>query len=70
MEHGGRHPNVDEWVWMVSKRLVSHLHIYDTGQQEAWLCWILLKEFGHHVIYPSPKGMLVEETWKDTCIIW
>ena len=31
MEHGRRHPHLDERVWMVSKRLVSHLHIYDTG---------------------------------------
>ena len=70
MEHGQRHPHLDEWVWMVSKRLVSHLHIYDTGQQEAWLHWLLLKEFGQHVTYPSSKGMLVEETWQGTCIIW
>ena len=56
--------------WMVTKGLVSHLHVYDTGQQEAWLRWLLLKEFGHHVTYPSSKGMLVEETWQDTCIIW
>ena len=62
MEHGGRHPHLDEWVWMVSKRLVSNLHIYDTGQQEAWLRWLLLKELGHHMTYPLSKGMWVEET--------
>ena len=43
------------------KRLESHLQIFDTGQQEARLHWILLKEFGHH---PVSKGM-----WQDTCII-
>ena len=61
---------MDEWVWMERKRLLSHLNIYDTVYQEAWLRWLLLKEFGHHVTYPSPKGMVVEETWQDNCIIW
>ena len=55
---------------MVSKRFVSHLHIYYMGQQEAWLHWLLLKEFGHHVTYPSSKGMLVGEIWHGTRIIW
>ena len=52
------------------KDAMKSIHIYDTGQQEAWLCWPLLKDFGHHVTYPSSKGMLVEETWHGTCIIW
>ena len=60
---------MDEWVWMVRKRLESYLKIYDTRQQEAWLRWLLLKEFGHHVTYPLSKGMWVEAVWKDTCII-
>ena len=57
----GRHPHVDGWVWMMRKKLESYLQIYDTGQQEAWLRWLLLKEFGHHLL---SKGM-----WQDTCIM-
>ena len=30
-EHDWRHPHLDEWRWMESKRLVSHLQIYDIG---------------------------------------
>ena len=60
-EQYGRHPHVDGWVWMMSKELEIYLQIYDTGKQEAWLCWLLLKEFGHH---PLSKGM-----WQDTCIM-
>ena len=65
-EHNGRHLHVDGWVWMMSKKLESYLQIYDTGQQEAWLRWLLLKEFGHH---PLSKGMWVKKVWQDTCII-
>ena len=32
-EHDLRHPHLDQWGWMESKRLVSHLQIYDIGQQ-------------------------------------
>ena len=59
-------PPVDEWMWMVSKKLESYLQIYDIGQQEAWLRWLLLKEFGHH---PLSKGMWRKDVWQDTCII-
>ena len=55
MKDGRRHPQVVEWMWMERKRLVSYLKIYDTGQQEAWLCWLLLKDFGHHLAYTLPK---------------
>ena len=58
-----------EWMWMKRKRLVSHLQIYDTRQQEAWLCQLLLKEFGHHLAYTLPKSRRKEERWQDTCII-
>ena len=69
VDHDGRHPHWDEWGWMESKKLVRYLQIYDTRQQEAWLRWLLLKEFGHHVTYPLSKGMWVKEVWQDTCII-
>lgn len=49
-----------EWMSTESKKLVSYLQIYDTGQQEAWLHWLLLKEFGHH-----PLSKVI---WQDTCI--
>ena len=32
-ENEWRHPHLDEWRWMEKMRLVSHLQIYDTGQQ-------------------------------------
>ena len=60
---------MDEWVWMESKKLVNYLQIYDTGQQEDWMRWLLLKEFGHHGTYPVSKGMWVEGTLQDTCIV-
>lgn len=31
LEHDRRHPQLDGWVRMMSKGLVSHLQIYDTG---------------------------------------
>ena len=31
MENGRRHPQMVEWMWMESKKLVSYLQIYDTG---------------------------------------
>ena len=55
---------------LMSKRFKNHFYIYDTGQQEAILRWLLLKEFGHHVTYPSSRGMLVDGTWHGTYIIW
>ena len=58
-----------EWMWMESIKLVIFLHIYDTRQQEAWLRWLLLKEFGHHLAYTLPKSRRKEERWKDACII-
>ena len=61
MKDGGRHPQLVEWT--MSKELVSFLQIYDTGQQEAWLCWLLLKEFGHHLAYTLSKGMGMEKMW-------
>ena len=33
---------------MWSKGLPNHLQIYDTGQQQAWLHWLLLGEYGYH----------------------
>ena len=59
-------PKVIEWMWMMSKNLERYLQIYDTGKLEAWLCWLLLKEFGRH---PLSKGMWVKKVWKDACII-
>ena len=32
VEYGRIYLHLDEWVWVVNKRLVIHLHIYDTGQ--------------------------------------
>ena len=68
--HDDRHSPFFGWVMLMNKRLESHLQIYDTGQQEARLRWLLLKEFGRHVTYPISKGMLVVGTWHGTCIIW
>ena len=68
---GGRrrkHPQGAEWVWMRRKGMIFHLKIYNTGQQEAWLRWLLLKEFGHHLEYPFSRRMGVEERWQDVCI--
>ena len=58
-----------EWMWLMSKELGSYLQIYDTGQQEAWLRWLLLKEFGHHLANTLPKSRRMEKIWQDTCII-
>ena len=34
---------------MMSKWLVSYnLQMYDMGQQEAWLCWFLMGEYGYY----------------------
>ena len=54
---------------LMRKRLESHLKIYDTGQQEARLCWLLLKEFGHYMTHSISKSWLVDEPWHGTCII-
>ena len=58
-----------EWMWMVSKKMVSYLQIYDTGQQEAWMRWLLLKVFGHHLEYTISKGMRMEKMWQDAGIM-
>ena len=42
------HPHWDEWVRMIRKGLHDHLQIYDMGQQEAWVRWFLLGEFGYY----------------------
>ena len=41
LEDRRRHPQLVQWIWMESKKLVSYLHIYDTVQQEALLRWLL-----------------------------
>ena len=69
-EHDDRHSPLVGWVMLMSKRLGSHLQIYDTGQQEARLHWLLLKEFGYHVTHSISRSMLVDGTWHNTCIIW
>ena len=69
MKSGRRHPQLVEWMWMGSKERVSYLQIYDTGQQEAWLHWLLLKEFGHHLAYTLSKGMRMEKMWQDVGIM-
>ena len=46
------------------------MQIYEIGQHEARLRWLLLKEFGQHVTYPTPKGMLVDGTWHGIRIVW
>ena len=48
MKRRGRHPQLIELMWLMRKQMGGYLQIYDTGQQEAWLRWLLLKEFGHH----------------------
>ena len=50
------HPHWDEWIWMRSKRFPTFLKIYDTGHQEAWLCWLLLGEYGY---YPKTHTCVV-----------
>ena len=70
MKQERRHPQLDGWVRLMSKGLVSHLQIYDTGQQEAWLCWLLLKYFGHHVTYPMSKGVLWFGALHDNHMLW
>ena len=51
-----------EWMCMMSKELGSYLQIHDTGQQEAWLRWLLLKEFGHH-LYLQNYDTGQQEAW-------
>ena len=56
------HPKVIEWMWRMSKDLGGYLQNYDTGRQEAWLCWLLFKKFGHHLnlqIYDTQQ----QEAW-------
>ena len=60
---------MDQWMWVESKKLEIYLQLYDTGQQEARLHWLLLREFGHHETYPFSKGMWEESTWQGTCIM-
>ena len=70
VEHGRRQPHLDGWVRMMRKGLVSHLQIYDTGQQEASFPWLLLRDFGHHLTYPMTIGVLLFGTWHGTHIMW
>ena len=58
-----------EWMGMMSKKLGGYLQIGDTRQQEAWLRWLLLKEFGHHLENSLPKSRRTGKRWLDTCII-
>ena len=58
-----------EWMGMMSKELGGYLQICDTRQQEAWLRWLLLKEFGHHLANTLPKSRRLGKRWMDTCII-
>lgn len=48
-------------MWMGGKRMVSLLQIYDTGQQETMLRWLLLREFGQHRAYLSSRDVKKEE---------
>ena len=52
MKHITHHPSWGEWVRMISKGLHDHLKIYDMDQQEAWICWFLLGEFGYYPKVP------------------
>ena len=63
VEQYDKHSPWVEWMMVERKRWESPLKIYDIGQQEAKLCWLLLREFGHHMTYPFSKGVWVEETW-------
>ena len=63
------HPQVVEWMWLMCKEMGGYLKIYDIGQQEAWLCWLLLKEFGHHLEHSFSRRMGLEERWQDVCIM-
>ena len=58
-----------EWIWLTIKELGGYMKIYDTEQQEAWLRWLLLKEFGDHLSNTLPKSRRMEQRGKDTCII-
>ena len=49
IEKEGIYPQMVECISMKSKNLVRYFQIYDTGHQEAWMRWLLLKEFGHHL---------------------
>ena len=69
MKDGMRHPQLVEWMWMESKKPVSYLQLYDTGQQEAWRCWLLLKEFGNHLPDTLSKDMRMENMWQDVGIM-
>ena len=44
--------------------------MYDTGQQDATLRWLLLKEVGQHMTYRTSMGMWLVRTWHHTSIIW
>ena len=49
------HPFWDEWIWMRSRRSPTFLQIYDTGKKEAWLCWLLLGEYGYYPTSHIPR---------------
>ena len=61
MQNDEKLPEGVEWMWMGGKRLVNHLQVYDTGQQEAMLRWLLLREFGQENTYPLSWGVKKEE---------
>ena len=68
--HDDRHSPWVGWVKLMSRRLGKHLQIYDTRQQDAILCLLLLKEFGHHMTHSILKSRMVDGTWHGTYIIW
>ena len=39
-------------------------------QQEAWMRWLLLRYFGHHMTYPISIGVLVFGTLYGTHMMW
>ena len=59
-----------EWIWLMSKELGDYLQIYDTGQQEAWLCWLLLKEFGHRLANTLPKSKRMDTYIIEQHKVW
>ena len=56
-------------MWMGSKSLLNHLKVYETGQQEAMLRWLLLREFVQAMTCPFPWGEKRKEDWQDTFIM-
>ena len=54
---------------VIDEQGAGRLLAVNTGQQEAWLCWLLLKEFGHHLACTLSKGMRMEKMWQDDGIM-